>query len=581
MSAIDPEVGGVKVKQKRIYLIILSIILGSITLNEIIQWNKYRSLSTNQETLSDLAREIAREEIEEFIKYFEYPQIPNTSYPYLLVTNNGAFYQVFSERNHKLIYNHTEASSAIEWAWANLTEGGRFYTYGPGETWILNDDINSQNEAVTWVSDRSLLFQAGAALDTSIIRVTHNYTSLYGIKLDANKHAQSPGADMSGIYYVRASHGIIKDCEVFNAKRTTRTRGEGIELGQDSDYNIIEGNYCWENDYDGIKVKGGDYNTITGNTLFSNGASGIQIATGTGNTVVSNTINGDRQFGPTAGWTRGIVLHGAQMSSVSDNTIHGVSRGLMIVEDCVGNIISDNVVEDCEYGFWAFITQNLVNVIDNNIFFNLDVYGIRIESAGLVDSRITNNYINDAQIGISIAHPSASNNVVKGNTFRSVVTQIEDLGRDTQFETIMVPFVTGSQHLSEEEDPHGWKISAPGEFASTCIALPLNLEKIVSIQVWAVTQSDTENMVLEFKVIAGKTGEQSVTEQISISGHPVDTNGLAESDVIFWEYNPADNIHIGDLSGGDSLEITVVFDSSGSSGSSTNAIFRSIIIEYV
>jgi len=183
--------GYLNIDKNWVSVILFVILLGSI-IHEFYQWNKFSTLE-NSEELLDLAREIAKEEIEKFKTQYNGTGLPFTikNRPYLIILREDSLFKVFSDEGDRLLFNHSEASISIEWTWGNLSQGGRFYTYGPGQTWILNEDVNSQSEGVTWISDRSLLLQAGPNLDKSPIMINHDYTGLYGIKLDVNKNSQS------------------------------------------------------------------------------------------------------------------------------------------------------------------------------------------------------------------------------------------------------------------------------------------------------------------------------------------------------------------------------------------------------
>lgn len=193
---------------------------------------------------------------------------------------------------------YTDPALAIEaaWSWLNTEGGGELRLRGPGETWTVATQIDSQGASVTITSDWSLLLQASATLNANVLTITsHSNIVLDGLNIDANKSGGGVSADWLAISISDSSNIHIKNCKIDNAPRSVAgTNGHGIFISGGSD-NLIEN--CWMDghEWDGILIKENTNSKVLNCFISNSGNANIDVYADEGDNsnrvVVENCVS--------------------------------------------------------------------------------------------------------------------------------------------------------------------------------------------------------------------------------------------------------------------------------------------------
>jgi len=248
-------------------------------------------------------------------------------------------------------------------------------------------------------------------------------------------------------------------------------------------------------------------------------------------------------------------------------------------------VVSGNV-------FWSFWTYCLrlggsdTVIVGNHIRKETGVDGaIRIYN-GSYGSMIHDNRIETgAGPGIEFFATTTSA-TIKDNTF-DVATLPVDVGAFTPTvmgHTLVLPFVEGKTYEAGTSNPWGWNLTLAGDWSSTQGYLPLDVQQVLRLQVWAASWAAPgagNGMYVEFLFNAGQEDEQWNAEAIQVANSLSDTRNFAVHDVIKWTYTPTNDTDIGDLIGGDAFCSMVLFESNPDGHIDTNACFYCLVVEYV
>jgi len=138
---------------------------------------------------------------------------------------------------------------------------------------------------------------------------------------------------------------------------------------------------------------------------------------------------------------------------------------------------------------------------------------------------------------------------------------------------LVIPFVNGTAW-----DDRGWDVDQAAEYAATFFSLPPNISSVVAVYIYAhsvVTEGD--KMELDIAINGGADNEPYNTHSYSGSGVDSTSSNFAANDIIYWTVTHAD---VTALTGGDSVEVKVVYAAAAGANCATDARFRTIEIEY-
>ena len=429
----------------------------------------------------------------------------------------------------------------------------------------------------------------------------------------------------NGIFFSTTTGSRIKDCICENHESF------GINLTVSSDDNRVSNNTCKGNLVGGLVVDASRDNTITGNTCTGNEIGLYLATTSDHNTIVGNTCQGNSDHGiqlsasdnnTIVGNTcQGNLNHGIYMISISaknsvvGNTCQGnILSGIFMSDRCNNNSIVGNTCEGNNDQGIYLILNNDNNNISGNICYNNRRNGIKIDDSDNntvvgnscnENDRIGNTYsginITDTssdniihsntcngndKYGIDIDDANALRNWVKNNILRGNTTgAFNDGGTDTKLATIQVPFIQGSTFISADGSAKGWEINAEADMAVALGQLPLEVQQVVRVKIWAVALGAPAGaggqMHLDVVIQAGADNLAYTTENIALADFDSVTTDYVNTDVVHWSIDSGDDADIADLVGGMSFECKINGAVAAAPDGATNATFRVCMVEVV
>lgn len=329
------------------------------------------------------------------------------------------------------------------------------------------------------------------------------------------------------------------DNNVFSNNVSTGNLGSGLTFDS-SDENIISNNISNRNGVRGISTNIVDKNTFIGNVCVGNTFSGMLLQTSDDNVINGNFFNGN------------------------------VTNGLFLTAS-VNNIISNNQCNDNDTGttnsFSGILIQNNSNdnMVHSNTCNNNDRFGIAIFEANCSDNWVKNNQL-------------------QGNTSGP----IQENGTDTKLATYPMPFIQGTTFISADGSAKGWEINAEADMAVALGQLPLEVQQVVRIKIWAVALGAPAGaggqMHLDIIFNAGASLEawNLAANSWTLANFDGEETDYVNTNVIHWVIEDGDvGTELSNLLGGDSLELKVNGGTAVAPDGATNATFRVIEIEYV
>lgn len=388
-----------------------------------------------------------------------------------------------------------------------------------------------------------------------------------GIQVEITTYAQVLG----NICFQNGNHGIFlvdaDYCTVENNTCVENDSGDtatydGINVDADSTGNNLLGNVCVGNHNHGIRVLGAG-NSMNSNVSAENDRIGIYIL-GSDSKVNDNLCyhNGadiNNTFD-------GIVLgSAANRSTVNGNTCYGDStrqrHGISLSEGATDCIINGNIC-------YLNATDGIQLVANNN------------------DCGITGNHcLSNGAYGISIAAATCLRNRVKDNILRlNGTAPFQDLGTDTQLETIPIPLIQGTTFISAAGEAWGWEIDEADEFALGIGWLPYEVQQVVRIRITGVALADPgagNEIRAQFTGEAATFHEPFATHPIDVVDKDCEETDPDIGDVIHWVLTSTDAAEIANILGGDRLQLKVLYEDAGDGSIATDAIVDTIQVEIV
>ncbi len=357
--------------------------------------------------------------------------------------------------------------------------------------------------------------------------------------------------------------------------------------------NTVIGNSCAGNGIHGIFNDYGQHSIIAGNSLDVNGGSGIYAVNHTiyvtyiGNAISGNTVHGIFLDDTITGDAEGVVISG--------NTInfHG-GHGIYIIAMGPINITGNNIYKNAFHGVYIYDCSAGVTVVGNicneNDRLNTGTYdGICVELNG-DDVKIHSNTCNDNdRYGINIVDATCDRVWVKNNQLRGNTTgALNDAGTNTKLATIPMPFIQGTAFISADGSAKGWEINAEADMAVALGQLPLEVQQVIRLKIWAVALGAPAGaggqMHLDILFNAGGSLEayNLAANSWTLANFDGEEADYVNTDGIHWVVEDGDvGDEISNLLGGDSLELKVNGGTAVAPDGATNATFRVVEVEYV
>jgi len=230
-------------------------------------------------------------------------------------------------------------------------------------------------------------------------------------------------------------------------------------------------------------------------------------------------------------------------------------------------------------------SEGYINIIDNYMGRITDTtpFGVEIQVGD--NCRIDGNMFFQCVTGIFITAATVDNTKILNNAFYGCTTCVSDLGTNTVFHTILVPFLEPIGTATwDVTPPSGIDVDAADEGAFTMGVIPPTCQQTMKIVVWAVGLTGPgagNQMEMTFNMDAGQPDEAYNAEAIAVANKDSDQTDFAANDIVTWTFTPSDDSDIGDLIARDCFEIRAMFVAGGAPDIDTDALFRCAEIHYV
>ena len=388
---------------------------------------------------------------------------------------------------------------------------------------------------------------------------------------------------LSGFYVEEGSESIIND------NTCSYNTENGIHLNYFYDNTLI-GNICEQNDLNGILSFNAQFSTISCNTAELNGGSGIH-GTGhgiytayTGNHIADNALHGIfLDPTPNPADVYGVTISG---NTINSNAGHGI----YIIQHSPSTIVGNNIIENAFHGIYIYDCKS-VTVVGNTCYENDEgdtgTYdGICVESDSDDVIIHSNTCSENDRYGINIVDATCDRAWVKNNALRNnTAGAFNDGGTDTKLATIPMPFIQGSTFISADGSAKGWEINAEADMAVALGQLPLEVQQVVRVKIWAVALGAPAGaggqMHLDVVIQAGADNLAYTTENIALADFDSVTTDYVNTDVVHWSIDSGDDADIADLVGGMSFECKINGAVAAAPDGATNATFRVCMVEVV
>ncbi|GAH14641.1 unnamed protein product, partial [marine sediment metagenome] len=212
--------------------------------------------------------------------------------------------------------------------------------------------------------------------------------------------------------------------------------------------------------------------------------------------------------------------------------------------------------------------------------------GIQLYSSAN-DNLVHGNICNDnGRYGISVRSSSSNRNWVKNNVLRGNASKaFYDIGTDTKLATKVFQFTEPIVGAWQVTSPAGILVDAATEGALAEGWVPLEAQMVVRFRVKGVALAEPlagYQMHLEIIVNAGKpTGHEPYNAEAVNVVNKDSTETAAVNDAIEWIINGTDAADIEHIEFGETFECFAMYESAVGSDIATNAVIRTVSVEYV
>lgn len=144
--------------------------------------------------------------------------------------------------------------------------------------------------------------------------------------------------------------------------------------------------------------------------------------------------------------------------------------------------------------------------------------------------------------------------------------------------------IVAGNFVHADASPKGWSITGANEWVIIYGYLPTTVRQVLRVRVQAVALGAPgagNGMLIDLLMNSAGFGEQFDSENISVAGKRTRETGFAVDDVISWEFTSTDDSDINDLAAQDEFEIKIKYSAAAGSDIATNAVFRSVEVDYI
>lgn len=434
------------------------------------------------------------------------------------------------------------------------------------------------------------------------------WISIRHLKLDGNKANNAVAAgNTAGLEIEDSSHVIVEDVWAYGCARhgflTRRTNG----LNEDIWFVRCRAEECTDNGWNmagvsvggmincectkasnvGIAIHTGCRNVYAIDCISWDNTNSDNIGAGGGNWGFS--FEGDTKFCGLVGCKSHSNVASVLGSGADAGNMYAVVLGCMFQEPdglvwgLDKSIISNNLLY-MSSGTAIELTVDVTYVqVSNNRIVDSDSLNRGIRAKGDYCSIIDNEF-HDMTTGIRL-DVGADYNKIQGNRFFGCIPLDDQGSIGTIFSSKTFQFIQGTTFISADGSAKGWEINAEADMAVALGQLPLEVQQVVRLKIWAVALGAPVGgggqMHLDIVVQAGVDDAAYTTENISLANFDSVTTDYVNNDVVHWSMDSSDDADIGDLVGGMSVECKINGGTAADPDGATNATFRVVEIEYV
>ncbi len=214
---------------------------------------------------------------------------------------------------------------------------------------------------------------------------------------------------------------LTEFCTVKNNTASHNRNGHGINVGSNSEHNLIRDNTVVGNDHSNVYLSASRYNKVMNNVLDSSSdGSGIQLQASTFNLIKNNQINDNDVYGVylylsdgndvmendiESNYARGVHIADSEYNTVGSNYISDNREGIRIESRSENNgVINNTILNSQWYGLYLWRAHK--NEIRENIVYKTDeYYGINLKECEYNDI-----YWNDFMDDVKDAYDDGTNN---------------------------------------------------------------------------------------------------------------------------------------------------------------------------
>lgn len=358
----------------------------------------------------------------------------------------------------------------------------------------------------------------------------------------------------------------------------------------------IESCYVYDSTDTGILVDTSASGTSVKNCfLKNNGASGIVFDTPTnGGQIIGNTVLDTT--------TTGIGVTTASNIHVASNWVENTGADQINLTNSTDCTVQNNYVIDTgasDRGILATGTCHR-NFITNNYIWNTTVtnrVGIAMWSGTSADDNvIEGNFLYQCATPIWMMAAAVSATKILRNFFIACTSPyLTDAGTDTILESAgPFPFIAGGdvdgtarwdEYVSATASAKGWEVDDAADWAESLGHLPLVVQEVVRIKVFAVALGAPigagGQMHVDINANAGASNLAYTTEAVALASFDSEEADYVANDVVSWFINTSDDADVGHMVGGMSIEVQVIYRAGADPDGATNAVFRAMELEYV
>ena len=240
---------------------------------------------------------------------------------------------------------------------AAIAVGGRVFV-GPGSYTLEDLQMATDTHLIGSKNKTKIILKASSSYCAIVFSSIHD-ASIEAIEIDGNKASESD-VNHAAVFINSSYNCGIRNCYIHDSLQ------DGILIAESGSYdNIIENNYIYNCDGDGVGTLRSSKNTITQNIITSCTISGVHVYSDSHYNIVSkNRISGSAGEGIVIGPSNNTLWVPSNFNSIHDNIIDQSGTmpfGIQLIMFSYGNKIINNIINLNNYVAYGGGIANYVN----------------------------------------------------------------------------------------------------------------------------------------------------------------------------------------------------------------------------